>query len=196
MSGRDLLECWESTSPQPPPELLVSLLRDEEVLLWTARISSARTANRHFREGAVLMVGVLVFIFLAPWSQTVAEYCGPEPSGRCTVFAYIVWPGIAFVAASMLLAFWRALNVRYRPWVMAYGLTDRRALFVDEPNPKALSYIYLRLHPARLGPSGRVVFEGTTRSFVGLDTQAAKRALHWATEVRQSIPRGPNGGTP
>jgi hypothetical protein len=70
---------------------------------------------------------------------------------------------------------------------MAYGQTDRRALFVGDPSPKAHHSVCLRPHPARLGPYGRLVFEGSTRSFVGLDDRATKRAQYWATDGRLGI---------
>jgi hypothetical protein len=118
MSGSDVLDGWERSSPQSPLELSVPLLRIEDDLLW---------------------------------------------------------------------ALWKAWNTRYRPWAMAYGQTDRRALFVGDPSPKAHHSDCLRLHPARLGPYGRLVLEGTTRSFVDLDDRATKRAQYWATGGRLGI---------
>jgi hypothetical protein len=184
VSGADNPVYWECASNEPPPASLMALLKDDETLLWAAQLSSTLTAGRHLIEAMLTLIGALFFAALAPWNQSVAEYCGPESSGKCTVFAYIVWPALAFVAASSLWSFWSVWQASYRPWMITYGLSDRRAFFVDERRPKAYRYLYLRLSAPKLLHARSLAFEGETLAFVGLPPGAEARAYYWGTAGR------------
>lgn len=184
MIGAEEPVYWECTSTERPPADLAALLKDDETLLWAARLSSTLTARQHLLLATFNLIAALFFASVAPWNQTVAAYCGPEPSGRCEVFAYIVWPGLAFVAITLLWSFWSAWRATYRPWMITYGLSDRRAFFIDDGRPKAYRYIYLRLAPPKLVQGKRLTFDGGTLAFVGLPTEVAARAFYWATTGR------------
>jgi hypothetical protein len=160
------------------------LLKDDEKLLWAARLSSTQTVSRHLLEAMLTLIAVVFFAVVAPWTQTVAEYCGPEPSGRCRVFAHIVWPAVAFLAASLLWRFWSVWRAISQPWMITYALSDRRAFFVDERRPKAAQYVYLRLNGPKLVNARSLSFDGKSLAFVGLPPYAAARAFHWATKGR------------
>jgi hypothetical protein len=184
VSGAEDPVYWEFTSHERPPATLVPLLKDDEDLLWAARLSSTQTVRRHLLEAMLTLIAAVFFALVAPWNQTVAEYCGPEPSGRCRVFAYIVWPAVTFLAASSLWSFWSVWRTTCRPWKITYGLSDRRAFFVDERSPKAFRYVYLRLNAPKLVNARSLAFDGQSLAFVGLPPDAAARAFHWATTGR------------
>jgi hypothetical protein len=184
VSGVDNPVYWECTSKDQPPATLLALLEGDETLLWSARLSSELTAGRHLIQAMLSLLAALFFAAVAPWTQTVAEYCGPEPSGRCRVLAYIVWPALAFVAIASLLSFWSAWRATHRPWMITYGLSDRRAFFVNERRQKDYRYLYLRLSGPKLVRARSLAFEGGTLAFVGLPPEEAARAFNWATTGR------------
>lgn len=137
MSGSDNLVYWECNSSERPPADPASLLKDDETLLWSARLSSTLTARQHLLLATFNLIAALLFAVVAPWNQTVAEYCGSEPAGRCRGIAYIVWPALAFAAVASLWNFWSAWRAICRPWMIAYGLSDRRAFFLEDRRPNA-----------------------------------------------------------
>ena len=184
MRGVDNPVDWECTTKDQPPATLVALLKGDETLLWSARISSELTAGRHLLQAAFSLIAALFFAAVAPWTQTVAEYCGPEPSGRCKVLAYMVWPALAYAAVASFWCFWSAWRASYRPWMITYGLSDRRAFFVDERRPKAYRYLYLRLSVPKFVHERSLAFEGETLAFVGLPPGVAARAFYWGTAGR------------
>jgi hypothetical protein len=184
VSGTDNPVYWECTSHERPPATLVPLLKDDENLHWAARLSRTETVSRHLVEAMLTFAAAVFFAAIAPWTQTVVEYCGPEPSGRCNVFAYIVWPAVAFLIASSLWSFWSVWRATSRPWMITYGLSDKRAFFVDERRPKSFRYVYLRLNAPKLVNGRSLAFEGHSLAFVGLPPDAAARAFHWATTGR------------
>lgn len=61
---------------EPPPANLAALLKEDETLLWAAHLSSTLTARRHFLHAIFNLIAALFFAGVAPWNQTVAEYCG------------------------------------------------------------------------------------------------------------------------
>jgi hypothetical protein len=184
VTGVDNPVYWDCTSKEHAPATLVALLKDDETLLWAARLSSTLTAGRHLLQAMFTLIAALFFAGVAPWTETVAEYCGPEPSGRCRVLAYIVWPALAYVAVASLLSFWSAWQATYRPWMITYGLSDRRAFFVNERRQKDYRYLYLRLSAPKFIRARSLAFEGETLAFVGLPPDEAARAFNWATTVR------------
>jgi hypothetical protein len=160
------------------------LLKEDENLLWAARLSSALTAHRYLIEAILALTAAILFAVVAPWTKSLAEYCGPEPSGKCTVLAYILWPAVAYLAATSLWRFWSAWRAAYRPWMITYGLSDKRAFFVDERSPKTCRSVYLRLNAPKLVNARSLSFDGKSLAFVGLPPYAAARAFHWATKGR------------
>jgi hypothetical protein len=169
---------------EPPPANLAALLKDDETLLWAARLSSTLTAHRHLLLAIFNLIAALFFAAVAPWNQTVAEYCGPEPSGRCPVIPYIVWPAFAFAAIASLWSFRSAWRATHRTWMITYGLSNKRAFFVDERRPSAARYLYLRLAAPKFLQGRSLAFEGESLAFVGLPPYATARAFHWATTGR------------
>ena len=186
MSGSHIIEAWEKGADREPPALLSSLLRDDEDLLWVVRLKSVATAGWNLRFGLFLGVLAGLFTLVAPWGETLEEFCSGS-SDRCKVLYYIVWPAIAFFIGSAvlhLLASWKASN---RPWIIAYALSTKRAFLIDERRPNSFQYIYLRLHKPQIDKSGVLGFAEETNKFIGLDYGTLMRAYFWATEGRANV---------
>lgn len=186
MNGPHGVEYWELGSTKKPPQLVASLLRDDERLLWAARLKSVATARSLFSRGTLTTVIAAVCLVIAPWGQTLDEYCGSNP-GRCFILFYGTWPCVAFLAIKGSFLLWSGWRAKHRPWLITYAISTSRALLMDESHPSDIRYIYLRLHPPKLSPKGVLGFDGEDNNFAGLDDQSATRALYWATEGRLAL---------
>lgn len=186
MNGPHVVEYWEVSSTKKPPELIASLLRDDERLLWAARVTSVATARSFFAKGTLAMAIAAVCLVIAPWGQTLDDYCGSNP-GRCLILFYGTWPCVAFLAIKGSFQLWSGWKAKHRPWLTTYAISTSCAFLIDESHPRDFRYIYLRLHPPKLSPKGVLGFDGKDKSFAGLDDQSATRALYWATEGRLAL---------
>ena len=183
MSGSNIVEYWERGFVEEPPKQVASLLRDDEHLLWAARLKSVATAR------SLLVGGALSLIMAA-----LDEYCGNHR--RCPVLFYGIWPFVAFSAVAGSLQLWSAWKAEHRPWFITYALSNSRAFMIDESRSKDFRYIYLRLHPPKLAPKGILTFEGEKHVFVGLDSHSMSRAAYWATDGRLAFSQDQIGTTP
>jgi hypothetical protein len=197
MSESNMFESWEHGLGQEPPVLVASLMRHDEHLLWAARLKSIATATSHFHGAIFSLIGAGFFLAIAPWGESLLQYCGPDTGrGRCTLFFYATWPAILLQTAIALKLLWSGWKAGHRPWVIGYALSTQRALLINETRPKDFRYIYLRLHPPKLEPSGILGFEGEAQSFVGLDHQLTARALYSATDGRRTFLKDQITATP
>ena len=174
--------------------MVTSLLRNDEQLLWAARLISIATAKSLLRAGMFFLIMAAVFLFIAPWGQSLHQYCGS--SSRCPIVFYGIWPYVAFSAMTGLMYLWSGWKAEHRPWFITYAVSNSRAFLIDESRPKDFRYIYLRLHPRRLGPSGILGFEGEAKGFVGLDPASTTRALYWTTEGPLIVAKDVEGPNP
>jgi hypothetical protein len=195
MSRLNVIERWEFGLGQDQPTQIATLLPVDEKLLWAARLKSSATAKWHYRGAVLAIIAAGFFLAIAPWGESLDEYCGPNP-GRCLVLFYATWPTVLFQAGTASVLFWSGWKAEHRPWIIGYAISTKRALLIDESRPKDFRYIYLHLHPPKLEPSGILGFEGETHGFVGLDRQSAARALYWATDGQLAVSKDQSGSTP
>jgi hypothetical protein len=75
------------------------------------------------------------------------------------------------------------------PWWLAFGVSTRRAIFLDEKRPKNTRWTTIEAGKARIDKFGSVRF-GRSRSavsFPGLEASVASRAVYWANEGRFQV---------
>jgi hypothetical protein len=177
---------WELGLDQAPHFQFADTLSSEERLLWSATLSSDRLLQR-FGWGGIFFFCCAVFMFsLAPWGQTVAEYCASHRGSRCQSTYYLSWPvtGIlSWFSGYSLYAGWRS---RGAPWLIHYGLTTRRALMIHCRKHQKIRVALLERGEARIDWIGdvRVGRSRAMFAFPGLEDNDARRAVYWANEGR------------
>ena len=177
---------WELGLDQAPPFQFADTLGNEERLLWSATLSSDRLLQR-FGWGSIFFFCCAVFMFsLAPWGQTVAEYCASHRGSRCLSTYYLSWPltaVLSWFSGYLLNAGWKS---RVAPWLIHYGLTTRRALLIHCRKDQKIRVAQLERGEARIDWLGDVRL-GRSRgmfAFPGLDVKDARRAVYWANQGR------------
>jgi hypothetical protein len=185
MSGTDAWESWEHGSDQQPPAPVASLLRPGENLLWAECLKSSATSGASYRLGVLHLALSALCAAAVPWGESLADYCGPDPTGRCHVLFYLGPWFLLFAAAATVYYFWSGWKASHRPWLITYAISTKRAFIIDLRQPENFRYSYLRLDPAKLGAFKTVQFgASSSTAFVGLSPSSTARALYWATEGR------------
>lgn len=189
MSKALVYETWELGLEQAPPFQFADTLGDEERLLWSATLSSDRLLQR-FGWGGVFFLCCASFMFsLAPWGQTVAEYCASHGRSRCHSSYYLSWPVTAILSWFSGHLFYAGWKSRDAPWLIHYGLTTGRALMVHCRKHQKSRVAQLERGEARIDWLGDVRF-GRSRAmlaFPGLEVKDARRAVYWANEGRFQV---------
>jgi hypothetical protein len=187
VSAAQIIESWEYGTAHCAPAAVSSLVGKDEHLLWAVRLRSSAAYRAYFPLSILTLVCSAFFLLVAPWGESLEEYCGPNPASRCPGVYYMLWPFVVFSFVVSLWYLWSGWKATSRPWIVTYALSTKRAFFVDEPRVKRFRYAYLRLHPPKLEPPSLLTFEGHSDAFVGLEHKMAARALYWATDGRLAV---------
>ncbi len=178
---------WETNSNQSPPETVEDMIGQSERLLWLGVVPSQAVRGRTVTLGALSVIATALFIASAPWGQSVAEYCGPDPERYCRKYHLIVWLLIAAGGYLSVAAVHAIQRMRTAPWTFTYAISDCKAYIRDGRKPHLWQTVDLNRHEARVRPLDTVTFgrwKDRLPSFSGLDASAAKWAVYWANEGR------------
>jgi hypothetical protein len=177
---------WEYGKRGSPPPVFDTHLADGEMLLWTATIPSPRFQQR---LGWLCLIGILVTMIayaLAPWGQSMAEYCASDQSRSCRKFYVLAWPMLGLGIWMSVFGFIQAWKSKARPWTIHLAITNKRALWMDSRKPNKIRTAALKPNLARIDWAGIIRFDRSksTLAFTAIDHQHARRAVYWANEGR------------
>lgn len=194
-----ILEYWEhGEGPAPTTALIITLLDRNENLLWLTRFSSAANSSTYFWIGIASLAIAGIFSIAAPWGQSLVEYCGQNSLYSCRKLYYSLYAGVLVITPISTYFFWLARRAKRSPWVIAYAISTKRAIVLDERDPRDIREVDLDSYSARPGPSGQVRFGPTNKPkaiSANLRPRAAERAVYWATVGRQ-LPQSQVRDTP
>jgi hypothetical protein len=182
-----MIDYWEAGIGRMPPDSFQTILDEDEKLLWAVRMKSE-----------VFMLPALIFsiscaaltfflLMIAPWSESISDYCGSDASRSCRRFYLAAWPGVVASAGLSILFISTFSKSAASPWQVSYAISTKRAFLVDERKPSQFRSVDLELQKASLNLFGAVTFGPSRRphlSFAGLGAGPAGRAVYWANTGR------------
>ena len=186
---RDEPQIWEVGGVGAPPELLDGLMEPGERLLWAARLPSSRFDTFRVYLIFVSLLVTMLFLYLAPWGTSISEHCPPGADRTCRKLYFLSWPLVACGAYLSIGTIYIVWQSKTSPWCLAFGVSTRRAIFLDEKRPKNTWWTAFATGKARIDRFGSVRF-GKSRSavsFPGLEASVASRAVYWANEGRFEV---------
>jgi hypothetical protein len=189
-------QLWEVGGGGSPPSLLVEMMEPGESLLWAVRFKSNRFDTKRAWLFFIILLLTVLFLYLAPWGESISEYCGSGADRSCPRIYFFAWPLVAcgtFLSVGIAHTHWKSKS---SPWWISYGISTKRALQIDERRPKAIRSANLDRTAARISFLGsvRVGKSKSAMVFPGLDNSVARRAVYWVNEGRFRIDN-PTGTT-
>ncbi len=185
MRGTASRQTWDIRASVPPLEELAGVFAEGERLLWAATVPCDVFRKKNMVFGAIALILTALALATAPWGQSIAAYCGEDPSGSCRREYSFVWLLIAtclLLVCSVAFSLWQ---MRSAPWTYTYALSDVRACAVDSRKPKLWRTMDLTRYKARLRMLKTVSFgqgKDGLPAVAGLDPLEARQALCWATK--------------
>ena len=196
MTVAGIYRIWEIGRHGSPPPALGQALLNSERLLWAAEVPVSRFVMRWVWLAIVAVPATLFFLYIAPWGQSMAEYCSGDDSGSCQKLYILAWPGVialAHLSVYSLNNVWQAYS---RPWLKYLGVSTDNVVIIDGNKPEKVHRHALDRDLAKVDWTGAVRFENAkTVIFVSLDLNDANRAVYWVNEGRHR-PEFQNGPTP
>jgi len=181
-------DTWATGSRRAPPAPLVSAMQSGESLLWAATLPSGRTLRPIIWLGLMFIPGAVLAVQIAPWAQTMAEYCANDQYYSCRKRYRAGWPLAVITPIAWTFISYLVWKAKSSPWNLYYGVSTSRALMIDGRKPKEAYSKQLDQNTARVDWLGTVWFgHGRTKpAFITLEGPDANRAVYFANEGRFS----------
>lgn len=186
MSDALVYRTWETGAQGSPPPILDQAVQPPERLLWAAEVPIERLHKRWVWLVVVAIPATFLFAQVAPWGQTMAEYCAGDEGPSCRKLYVFAWPGVISFAYASLFGMYMFWKSKASPWLNYFGITTVHALVIHGNNPGKVRRRKLDRTSARVDWFDAVRFDGTKAGlgFVTLDIADARRAVYWANEGR------------
>lgn len=197
MTVADAYKTWEVGQQGAPPPALKQALLPSEHLLWAAEVPVSRFVTRWIL-GGLFFAAMAIFVFqIAPWGQSVDEFCANYLSARCPLFYTFSWPAVILFSGFQIYALIMLWKAARSPWSNSFGITSHHSIVINGNKSGKLHRLKLEHNRAWLGPVRDVHFgkSSSALSFTTLKFSDAKRAVYWANEGRFQ-PEFQNGPTP
>jgi hypothetical protein len=188
MTRADLYQTWEVGSKGLPPPLLAKAVQPPEHLLWAAEVPVSRFLKRWMWLTLVAIPATVFFARIAPWGQSMAEYCAGDEGRSCLRLYLVAWPGVLAFAYGSVWGLYMLWKANTKPWLNYFGVTTVHAMIINGHKPHKVQRKKLDRTSARIDWADAVRFDNSRSglSFVTLDFADANRAVYWANEGRFS----------
>jgi hypothetical protein len=182
-------DTWAIGSVRAPPAPLANAMQNGERLLWAATLPGSRTLRPLIWLGVMLLPGVLLALHIAPWAQSMAEFCADDQSYSCRKLYRSALPMLVVALISLALILTIVWKAKRSPSTLYLGVSTCRALMIDGRKPHEVYSKPLDGNPARVDVFGTVWFgkSKTKPAFATLERPDADRAAYFANEGRFRI---------